>query len=333
METDRKPRLWTKAEIDKLKRLYPMSHNKDLARILNHTILSVLGKAKKLGIKKDWAGGYRVPPPPQTENVWSKEEIKTLRKMYLNSTVSEIAAKLKRSKQAVQSKTKKLGLFHEFKKQGLFRKTKNGAHRWTEGEINILKELYPQKRKNYIAEKLGRSPKAVEVMAIRLKLTAAPRESSWTVENDEFVKNHIAEWPIEEIAKKLNRTPNAVQRRAWDKHFSRNCPNQHHTQDKSWTTQEIAQLKHWHKKLSKRKIAEKLGRSTRSVKAKAEHLGLKKRQVWTPKNIAILKKYFPFETNSAVAKRIGTYPLSVSLKANELGLKKSVYIEHKYEIF
>ncbi|MFA6185997.1 MAG: hypothetical protein WC770_02130 [Phycisphaerae bacterium] len=323
-------KLYTKAEIRRLKQLYPMTHNKDIAKILGRTTASVLSKAKKLGIKKDWAGGYRVPQPPQNENPWTKDEIGELRRMYLNLSNGDIAKKLNRTKQAVQAKTRKLKLFGEFKEQGLVRKTGSGVNRWSDSEIDILKKLYPEKSKDYIAKKLGRTKKAVEVMGRRLKLTSnAPRKNSWTIEEDTFIEEHIAKWPIEKIAEKLGKTFNAIQRRAWKKHFTRNCPNKHHTQEKFWTNQELKQLEHWHGKLSKKAIAAKLGRSVQSVKAKAKHIGLRKPPIWTAKNIAILKKYFPFETNPQVAKRIGTNPSSIRLKAIEFGLKRSIYAAGK----
>jgi len=326
MENSPKLKPYTKAEIRRLKRLYPMTHNKDIAKILGRTIASILSKAKNIGIKKDWDGGYRVPQPPQNENPWTKYEVKELRRMYLNSSNGEIAKKLNRTKQAVQAKTKKLKLFREFKEQGLVRKTGVGVNRWADREINILKKLYPKKSKDYIAKKLGRTIKAVEVMGRRLKLTSsAPKKNIWTIEEDAFIEEHIAKWPIEKIAEKLGKTFNAIQRRAWKKHFTRNCSNKHHTEEKFWTNQEIKQLMHWHGKLSKKDIAKKLGRSLLSVKAKARHIGLRKLPIWTAKNKAILKKYFPFETNVKVAKRIGTNSVSIHLKAVELGLKKSVY--------
>ena len=320
------PKPWTQKEISRLKQLYPMSHNKDIAKVFGRTITSILSKAKNLGIKKDWGGGYRVPQPPQNENLWTKEEIGELRRMYLNSSNSEIAAKLKRTPQAVQAKTRKLGLFRDIKEQGLTRKTKGGVNRWADREIEILKELYSQKSKDDVAKELRRSPKAVGIMARRLGLTSgAPRKNSWTAEDEAFLKKHIAQWPIEEIAKKLSKKPTAVQRMAWKKHFTRNCRNQRHTELQFWTKQEIGQLEYLLEKHSRKDIAAKLGRSLQSVAAKAKHLGLKKPLTWTTKNIAILKKFFPFETNVEVAKRLDKSPALIRLKAIKLGLKKSIY--------
>lgn len=317
---------WTQKDVQRLKRLYPKNHNTKLADIFGRTIQSIRKKAQKLGIQKD--DDYLTPQ--QNEIAWTETEIRKLREMYINSSNSEIAASLKRSKQAIQTKIKKLGLIRELKERGLARKTKKGNNKWSDKELDILKRLYDKESKEYIAEKLERTPKAVAVKAGRLGLIEdAPNQNLWTIEEDIFLEKHIAKWPIEKIAKKLERTPSAVQRRAWYKHFTRNCPNQHHTQQRLWTRQEIKQLEYLLRQHSKREIAAKLGRSFQSVVAKAKTLGLKKPQIWTTKNIAILKKYYPFETNVEIARRVGTYPNTVRLKAKELRLKKSIYAKFK----
>lgn len=322
------PKHWTRPEIRQLKRLYPMSHNKDLAKIFGRTIMSILSKAKDLGIKKDWEGGYRVPPPPQNENLWTKEEVAELREMYLNSSDSKIAAKLKRTRQAVQAKAKKLKLFKEFREKGLNRKT-NGRNRWTDREIALLKELYPVKRRAEIAQQLGRSRRGIDKMVATLKLPhlmSSPfRKSSWSAADDAFLAEHITKWPIEKIAEKSGRTPTIVQRRAWKKHFLKNSPNQPLSKPRPWTRQDVLQLQHLLPSCSNEEIAERLERGVESVIAKRKRLGLKRPSPWTEKNIAILKKYFPFETNVKVGKRLGKDPGLVRLKAIELGLKKSVY--------
>lgn len=324
-----KPNHWTQPEIRQLKRLYPMSHNKDLAKIFGRTIMSILSKAKDLGIKKDWESGYRVPPPPQNENLWTKEDVAELRNMYLNSSDSAIAAKLKRTRQAVQAKARKLKLFKELSEKGLHRKT-NGRNRWTDKEIALLKELYPVKRRAEIAQQLGRSRRGIDKMVTTLKLPhlmsppSPSRKNSWPVADDAFLAEYITKWPIEKIAEKLGRTPTIVQRRAWKKHFLRN-PEQPRTKQRPWTRQEILQLQHLLPTCSNKEIAEMLGRPLESILGKKKRMKIKRPPPWTEKNIAILKKYFPFETNAKVGERLGKDPGLVRLKAIALGLRKSIY--------
>jgi len=322
------PTHWTQKEIRQLERLYPTNHNKDLAKILGRTIASLLGKAKILGLKKDWEGGYRVPPPPQNENLWTQEEIVELRTMYLNSGSKEIAAKLNRTPQAIKSKIRKLGLFSELNEKDLRRKF-TGINQWSADDIEILKNLYTVKSLAQIAAELGRTPNSISKMASKLKLShsniPASKRLVWTDETDAFLAEHIAKWPLEKIAEKLNLTPSAVQRRAWRKHFSRNCPNPHHQKSRPWTRQEIAQLQYWLPMFSNEEIAAKLERGVEAIIAKRKRMGLKRPPFWTDKNIAILKKYFPIESNTNVAQRLGIDNAKVRAKASELGLRKSVY--------
>lgn len=328
VEQKSKPKPWVKAEIRRLKRLYPMSHNKDLARLFGRTTQSILAKAKKLGLKKDWEGGYRVPQPPQNENLWTKNDVRQLRKMYLTSSNSEIAVKIKRTCSAVQAKIRKLGLYQEFKKQGLTRKVTNnsGINLWTNHEIDILKKRYPENTCAKVAKELGRTSKAVRIKARRLGLSANQSKNLWTAEDDAFIKKYYSKWPIEKIAKKLGRTPLRVQRRAWKKHLTGST----RTKQRFWTKQEIRKLEYFLSlRYSREEIATKLGRSIESVGGKIKRLGLKKSLIWTNRNIAILKKYFPIESNVSVAKRLGVEAATVRYKAIELGLRKSIYINSK----
>lgn len=304
---------WTVAELRQFKKLYPMSHNSDLAERLGRTIDSIRKKAIKLGLKKDWAGGYRVHQPPQNENSWTPEQFETLRRMYLHSTTAEIAAALNRSPMAVQSKIRKLGLYQEFNRQGLLRKYRG---RWSKKEIATLKKLYPVKTKSEIVEEMGRSIRAVSRMITKLQLSGKTRSVAWTAKEDEFLEKYIFTWSVEKIAEKLGRGCRAVQGRAWRKRLLK--------QTTGWSKEEIQQLKYWLPKCTRQEIADKLGRSLYSVARKIKRLGLKKKRSMTPKEIAILKKFFPIESNAAVAQRLGVSPPTVAAKARELGLFKSV---------
>ena len=59
--TDKRPRSglpWTEADVAKLAELYPKTSNKDLAVRLGRPIWGIMGKARALSLKKDYAGGY-----------------------------------------------------------------------------------------------------------------------------------------------------------------------------------------------------------------------------------------------------------------------------------
>lgn len=77
---------------------------------------------------------------------------------------------------------------------------------WTNEEVEYLQKNAKKMTYQQIAEKLGRSHKAVNVKASRLNIKGA----TWTKEEDEFIGMHAASRPIDWIAKRLNRTPNAL---------------------------------------------------------------------------------------------------------------------------
>lgn len=312
------PRGWTAAELRLFKKLYPMSHNSDLAERFDRAVDTIRKKAIKLGIKKDWAGGYRVHQPPQNENLWTPDEVKQLQAMYLHFTNEQIAAKLNRSRMAVQAKIRKLKLCKEFRNNGKTRRPVQA--RWSDQEIETLKELYPVKTKAQIAEEMRRSFRAVGAMITKLRLSGEKPSVAWTAEEDEFLEKHIFTWPVEKIAEKLGRGCRAVQGRAWRKRLLKQT---------GWTKEEIQQLRHLLPNHSRQEIAEKLGRTVYSVAKKQKRLGLQKRKRITAKDIAILKKFFPIEPNEVVAQRLGVKPPTVAAKARELGLHKSVYAKYR----
>jgi hypothetical protein len=150
---------WTRRENDLLKRLYPLIHTQVLAEMLHTTELNVRQKAFRLGIKKDWKGGYHSPPKRPVEKPYTKREIKQLRKMFTVLTTREISRKLTRGQWSLSAK---------FKELGLGRKPKPGA--WSGKEIEQLKKLYAGKSAVEIAAKLGRSVYAVGMKIRKLGL-------------------------------------------------------------------------------------------------------------------------------------------------------------------
>jgi predicted transcriptional regulator len=311
------PEPWTEEDTRQLRRLYPNNHNKDLAEQFNRTIVAIRRKAIKLGLKKDWEGGYRLPSPTP-ENAWTEKEIKTLRKMYRTSTNKRIAKRLGRTPAAVQTKIRDLGLGQELKE-----------NRWTRKHLEYLKKHYAHKTVDQVAQQLGRTPIAIRKMAQKLRSSepcwqGARKKTEWTEQEDAILEKYIFEWPAEKIAKELNRPVRGVQSRAW-----KLCLLKQHR----WTNQEVRKLENWLPLYSRREIAEKLGRTLESVITKQKRLGLKKRLPWTRREIAILKKYFPIESNAKAGKRLNKSYGAVIHKARELGLHKSVFYKHavRYE--
>ena len=89
-------------------------------------------------------------------NVWSKDEIELLKKLYPKGSVQEIVDKTGRTHAAITQKAFCLGI-----------KVHTG---WSPNEIKLLKKLFPTTENREIAERLGRSVKTVRMKAFFLDL-------------------------------------------------------------------------------------------------------------------------------------------------------------------
>ena len=147
---------------------------------------------------------------------------------------------------------------------------------WSDDEIEILKELYAEKPSEELAEQLGRSLAAVRQRAHMLGLKRKIQyEERLRPEDIALLKELYPECPIPEIAKRLGRTVAAVKNRAHQLAINRKswC-------DKLWTAQELQLLREMyplHKDIQD--IAERIGRSPGTVRAKAYSIGLRRRRI------------------------------------------------------
>lgn len=92
-----------------------------------------------------------------------------------------------------------------------------------------------------------------------------------------------------------------------------------------WSDDEIRILRNMAGgKATKAVIARTLGRSQRSVKFKAEDLGLSLRRLWAPREEQYLTDNIGFVSMREIARRLGRDETSVRRKAGVLGLDGSV---------
>ena len=100
---------------------------------------------------------------------------------------------------------------------------------------------------------------------------------------------------------------------------------------KRWSKEEIRFLQKYYLNMSSYEIAEKLDRTSDTIKQKAHTLELYKKRhcLWSPEDIKILKKYFHRTSTQKVAEMLGRNINTVRLRASRLGLKKST--KHRSE--
>jgi hypothetical protein len=188
---------WTEPEVAQLIELYPTNSNQDLAVKFGRPVWGITGKARGLGLKKNYAGGYRrqscMNPVP-----WSGNEEELLGILFPSTPNEEIAEILGRSLGAVCNKSRKLGL----RKMEL----------WTASEDELLKALYRTLSYEQLAKQLGRSRSSVQIRVITLDLES--KVKNWTEEEIHYLQKTYSCMRDQILAKKLGRTWKAVAAKA-----------------------------------------------------------------------------------------------------------------------
>ena len=86
--------IWNDVEIEILRQQYPNTPKDEITKVLSRRNWeSIKTKAKELKIKRNFV---------ETKNMWSKEELLILEKMYQNSEKDEILKKINRSWETIQ---------------------------------------------------------------------------------------------------------------------------------------------------------------------------------------------------------------------------------------
>ncbi len=91
---------WSKAELEQLRRLYPTTPQKELARILGRPLGSVRTRARRWRLRRK-RDGYRQ---------WTPSQVALVRKLYADIPTAELAERVGRSLRSVYNAAKELGL-------------------------------------------------------------------------------------------------------------------------------------------------------------------------------------------------------------------------------
>jgi hypothetical protein len=197
---------WTRAEIDRLKDMYGLRPEPAIARELGRTPASVRKMAEELfrGARRSgpWTAqdvqelkrylGATAPeviarilgrdPGEVKQQIfelgrvqqpgrWSREEVMRLRRLYGTRTDQDLALIFGRSVEGIQRVARKYCLAKD--KAFAKRSAGEGATkmpRWSEQELALLRDLYPDHPNLEIAQKLNRSVKSVVSKAHHLGL-------------------------------------------------------------------------------------------------------------------------------------------------------------------
>lgn len=149
---------WTAPEVEKLKRYLGLSPTETIARILGREVEEVRTQIEELG---------RI----RVNGRWTRDEVAQFKRIYGTRTDDDLGRIFGRPVDAIEKQASKLMLA---KDKAFLRKLKGQTAtrmpRWTEAELEKLRELYPAHSNLEIAKLLERSVKSVVSKAHNLGL-------------------------------------------------------------------------------------------------------------------------------------------------------------------
>lgn len=172
---------------------------------------------------------------------------------YNNMTIKELATKMEISTFMVTKIAKELGL------------SKQQHKKWTDEEINYIKENFTQIYAKDIAKHLGRT--YVSVLA-KIDDLGMKREKTWKKDEEKYLEDNFCDMTHKEIGDVLGRTEQAVRAKCFDMDL--------YKKEKPWEEWEVQFLKDNYMEMSKAEISEVLGRTSSAVQLRASRLGFKK---------------------------------------------------------
>ncbi|AIY85303.1 gcrA cell cycle regulator family protein (plasmid) [Clostridium baratii str. Sullivan] len=139
----------------------------------------------------------------------------------------------------------------------------------------------------------------------------------WTDEEIKYLQDNCGLVSVGKIAKKLNRTPEAIRRKAFL--LNLNCS----LISRPWTDEEVEYLRKNCEKMPTLDIAEELDRTDIAIRNKANRLGLNymsAKNMWTNEEVEYLEAKWGATSVLTICRKLGRTELSVRSKAIKLGL-------------
>lgn len=264
--------LWSENELEILKQHYPATPFPELLKLLpKRKRAAIIVKASKLKIRR-------------IVNVWTKEEIKLLKKYYSSDVSNEelLAIIPKHNFSAIKTKARNYKL-----KRGKYlpESHKSTIRHWTKDEVEIVKLFYHSMKNEEMMLMLpGRTSMSISGMARKLKLGVKEinkifvvKGEPWTGNEDHHLIVNFNVLPNEELMKLLpGRTLVGIKARAQklglkrDKHVWASSGSY-----KPWKKHEEDLLrKHWNK-MSIEELSKLFGyKSVEALKKQAKRMGL-----------------------------------------------------------
>lgn len=198
-----------------------------------------------------------------------------------------------------------------------------GGKRWTEKELQYLRENYPDTPMDKMVKRLHRDADNIIKKASVLKIkrnheTAHTRNYKiWTDKNIEYLKANYATQSWSQLCLALKKNKNSVTKKANSLGLVRAC---------IWSDEEVEQLRDLYLNTAKSisEISLELDRSESSVKGKLFQENIYRYgevHPWTTKELQYLKDNYKTKTRFRLAAELNRTPEAISRQGSLLGLK------------
>jgi hypothetical protein len=291
-------RPWTAADDRRLRRLKrEAAPPGEMARALRRTKNDVVERMRELGLARTMPG-------------WTEAEDDALRSMIGSVDRDEIAARLGRTRNAVNARVVTLGI------------APPRSRPWTARESATLCRLYGTMPVAEVAKRLDRSVDAVSSRAAVLDLRSYVH-SSWTDDEDNALRRlYLERRGYGEIAQLLGRSENSIEGRIRRLGLTSEQPMR-----RRWSREEDARLRSLYATHTYREIAAQLDRTANAVMLRAQALGLAPPATdrYSEQDDAFLRTHYPTMTAQQIADHLGRSRVSVIVRVRRLGLRKSAH--------
>lgn len=294
---------WTEDEEQLLTLLAPKVYIREIAQVLNRTEGAIISKARKMGLE------YITLSRKYTD-----EELKYIKDNWGIISISEIAINLKVSNTMVQKQADLMNL----PKLG-----RNPYKKWTEEEIDKLRNLSEKKTITQLATYFKTTNEAITTVAYRNSIELIDEKIHWTEEDNKLLREYAKTMDFAEIAKEMNRTSSAVRLQAKRQGIEVQHNKSH--KDSIWTednSKQLQELVFQNKTLLE--ITKIMKKKDETIKQKARELGLELKKedakVWTDEEIIKLKELSKTKKLSEIVSELNRTSASIKYQAQRLGL-------------
>ena len=216
-------------------------------------------------------------------------------------------------------------------------RTKPDHHGWTERELELLKSNFHKATFKELSVSIG---KPVSTIYVKSRLLGLRKESgtgcgdrrSWSQAEDNLLREHYSTCSIDDIAKRLNRSNEAIYSRGNKLALKRVNPSPASQNfGDAWSPKEIEILKQAAPKFNRNEIAKIINRSPEAIKSKLTRMGIEaiqapdSRNLWTNEQINFLENNLLELSIKDISSALGRSERAISHMRMKLGLQK-----HKY---